>query len=435
LSSGPADVFVHDIYALDVTGDWVGPVDVSVLGGVIDRIDPNLVARPDQLRLDGAGLWLLPGVFDCHLHTGLSSWDLAEMLETPLSKRILETAQVLDKTLRAGVTSVRDAGISDAGVRDAVAAGYVPGPRLQVAVAGLSSTGGHSDGFLAGPGHECSVDYSLPDYPGRPPYLVDGPEEMRKAVRLLLRAGADWIKLFATRGVLAGSDGDFDPELSLDDMAMAVHEAARRQRPVMVHALGGPALGWAVQAGARSIEHGVFLTEADAAAMAAQDCFLVPTLVVYHQLAELAQAGGLSEGRAVRAAAVGEHLGEAVAIARAAGVRIALGTDFGHRKDHGRNLAEIPLLHSAGLSVAETLLAATSVGAELCAVGDHLGSLRPGYEFDAIVVDEDPSDLSVFAKPTAVTAVFKAGQPVLAHSRMVGDSSIADRNSHDKIPW
>ena len=271
---------------------------------------------------------------------------------------------------------------------------------------------------MAGPGLECSVDYSLPDYPGRPPHVADGPHEMQKVVRLVLRAGADWVKLIATRGVLATSDGGFDPELSFEELAVAVSEASRRQRPVMVHALGGDAISWAIQAGARSIEHGIFLTEAHAAAMAARGCFLVPTLVIYEQLAASARAGSLEAGRAARAIEVGEHLGEAVAIARAAGVKIALGSDFGHRDDHGRNLAELALLSRAGLSIEETLLAATSVGAELCGVGDRLGQVAPGYQFDAIVLDHEPADLERLREPGAVTGVFQRGVPVVAHPRL-----------------
>jgi len=370
------------------------------------------------VALDGEGLWLLPGIFDCHLHTGLSSFDTLELLHTPFSRRVLETAQVLRRTLRAGVTFVRDAGIADAGVRDAVAAGYVPGPAMQVAIVAIGSTGGAEDGFLAGPGFECSVDYSLPEYPGRPPHLADGPDEMRKAVRLALRAGADWIKLMATTGVLAMSDGGFDPELSFEEIAAAVAEAGHRRRPVMVHALGGDAIRWAIDAGARSIEHGIFLTEADAAAMAARGCALVPTLAIYHRLAELARSGDLAPGRAARAIEVGAHLGEAVRIAKAAGVKVALGSDFGHRDDHGRNLSELVMLRRAGLSIEETLLAATSVGAELCGVGERLGRLAPGYVFDAIVLDEEPADLEPLSQPGAVTGVFQRGAPVVAHPRL-----------------
>ncbi len=411
-------MFIRGANVLDEAGGFVGPVDVVVAHGVVVAVGRNLSPGASQVALDGDGLWLLPGIFDCHVHTGLSSFDTLELLRTPFSQRVLETAGVLRRTLSAGVTFVRDAGIADAGVRDAVTAGHVPGPKMQVSVVAIGSTGGHTDGFLTGPGLECPVDYSVPDYPGRPPYLADGPEEMRKVVRLVLRSGADWIKLVATRGVLATSDGGFDPELSFEDIAVAVREAGCRRRPVMVHALGGDAIGWAIEAGARSIEHGVFLTEADAAAMATRGCFLVPTLAIYERLVALARAGGLDPGRAARAIEVGEHLGEAVRIARAAGVKVALGSDFGHRDDHGRNLSELALLHRAGLSVEEALLAATSVGAELCGVGDRLGRIAPGYQFDAIVLDHEPTDLAQLSEPGAVTGVFQLGAPAVMHPRL-----------------
>lgn len=412
------DIFIRGASVLDEAGGFVGPMDVVVEHGVVVAVGRNLSPGASQVALDGDGLWLLPGIFDCHVHTGLSSFDTLELLRTPFSRRVLETAGVLRRTLSAGVTFVRDAGIADAGVRDAVTAGHVPGPTMQVSVVGIGSTGGHTDGFLTGPGLECSVDYSMPDYPGRPPHLADGPEEMRKVVRLVLRSGADWIKLVATRGVLATSDGGFDPELSLEDIVVAVREAGCRRRSVMVHALGGDAIGWAIEAGARSIEHGVFLTEADAAAMATRGCFLVPTLAIYERLVALARGGGLDPGRAARAIEVGEHLGEAVRIARAAGVKVALGSDFGHRDDHGRNLSELASLRRAGLSVEEALLAATSVGAELCGVGDRLGRIAPGYQFDAIVLDHEPTDLAQLSEPGEVTGVFQLGAPAVMHPRL-----------------
>ena len=421
-----SSIFVAGVHALDRGGGFAGPVDVSVIDGRVVGAGRSLRPARDQPRLDGRGLWLLPGVFDCHLHAGLASFDQLELMRTPLSRRVLETAHTLRRTLAAGVTFVRDAGIADAGVRDAVAAGLVPGPELQVSVVALGTTGGHGDGFLAGAGTDCPVDYMLPDYPGRPPYLADGPAEFRAAVRRLVRAGADWIKLLATGGVLsAGGDGEFAAELGEDEICAAVAEATRRRRPVMVHALGGPALRHAVQAGARSIEHGVFLTEADAALMAARGCALVPTLVIYDQLDAMARAGQLTGARADRARAVGTRLGQAVAIARDAGVPIALGSDFGHRADHGRNLAEIALLHRAGLSLEAALLAATAAGAELCGVAGRLGRLAAGYQFDAILLDEDPADPAVFTRPGCVTGVFQRGVPVVPHPRLADRAGAA----------
>jgi len=414
----PGSVFLHRVLALDRSGGFAGPLDVSVVDGEITGLGRNLTPVAGQPAIDGDGLWLLPGIFDCHLHAGLPSYDALELLNTPISRRIVETAQALRRTIEAGVTFVRDAGITDAGVRDAVADGVIPGPTLQICVVALGATGGHGDGFLAGPGRDCPVDYGLPDYPGRPPHLVDGPEEMRKAVRIVLRSGADWIKLLATGGVLSAGDGEFEPELADEEIRMAIAEAGRHRKPVMVHALGGPAIASAVTAGARSIEHGVFLTESDAALMAARGCALVPTLAIYDRLAEQARAGSLTGVRASRALAAGRHLGESVAIARAAGVTIALGSDFGHRDDHGSNLEEVGLLHRAGLTAAEALLAATWAGAELCGVGHRLGRLAPGYEFDAVLLDADPSDMRTYTRRTSVTGVFKRGVAVVRHPRL-----------------
>jgi imidazolonepropionase-like amidohydrolase len=411
-------LFIAGVHALDHGGGFTGPVDVSVIDGRVAGVGRGLRPARDQRRLDGHGLWLLPGIFDCHLHAGLASYDQLELLRTPISRRVLETAHTLRRTLAAGVTFVRDAGIADAGVRDAVAADLVPGPELQVSVVALGTTGGHGDGFLVGPGVECPVDYTLPDYPGRPPYLADGPAEFRTAVRRLVRAGADWIKVLATGGVLSAADGEFGAQLGEDEIRAAVAEADSRGRPVMVHALGGPALRHAVEAGARSIEHGVFLTEADAALMAARGCVLVPTLVIYDQLEAMARTGRLTGARADRARAVGARLGEAVAIARDAGVPIALGSDFGHRDDHGHNLAEITLLHRAGLSIEAALLAATAGGAELCGVGDRLGRIAPGYQFDAVLGDEDRANPAILTRPGCVTGVFQSGVPVVPRSRL-----------------
>lgn len=415
---GPVSLVLRGVRVLDEAGGFTDPVDLMTTGGRVKALAPRLPAARGHRDIDADGLWLLPGVVDCHVHIGLPSFDALELLRTPLSLRTLETAQALRRTLLAGVTCLRDAGGTDGGVREAVTRGYVPGPRLQVSVLAIGPTGGHGDGFLAGPGMECGTDYSVPDYPGRPPLCTDGPEEMRKMVRRLLRSGADWIKLMATGGVLAAGDGLFEPELTDDEIAMAVAEASRRGKGVMVHALGGPALRVAVQAGARSIEHGTFLTEADARLMAERGCALVPTLAVYHDLARLASAGKLTEVATLRMAQVAPKLGEAVAIARRAGVQIALGSDFGHRDQHGRNLVELCHLHEAGLTVQEALLAGTAGGASLCGIGDRVGRIAAGYEFDAVLLDEDPGDLSCFLTSDAVTGVFKDGVPVLPHVRL-----------------
>ena len=298
--------------------------------------------------------------------------------------------------------------------------GWQTVPSCRSRVVPISATGGHGDGFLAGAGLELPTDGMVPEYLGRPPHLADGVDDMRRVVRTILRSGADWIKLMATGGVMsAGADTstgeDLPAEFTEEEILAAVAEAGRRGKPTMAHALGGSAIGTAVRAGVRSIEHGLWLTEADAAGMAAAGTFLVPTLGIYAHLAE--QAGALPAAVASRAAAAGEVLGQAVRIAKAAGVPIALGTDFARRDMHGRNLSEITHLARAGLTGAEALLAATAHGAELCGLGDITGRLRVGYRFDAIVLDTDPSDTEIFTDPDSVTGVFAGGHAVRPHAR------------------
>ena len=142
------DIFIRGANVLDEAGGFVGPMDVVVEHGVVVAVGRNLSPGASQVALDGDGLWLLPGIFDCHVHTGLSSFDTLELLRTPFSRRVLETAGVLRRTLSAGVTFVRDAGIADAGVRDAVTAGHVPGPTMQVSVVAIGSTGRPHGRFL-----------------------------------------------------------------------------------------------------------------------------------------------------------------------------------------------------------------------------------------------------------------------------------------------
>jgi imidazolonepropionase-like amidohydrolase len=373
----------------------------------------------------------MPGVFDCHVHVGMSSTDTLTNLETPLSLRVLQTASNLSVTMAAGVTHVRDAGGVDAGLRAGIEQGLIAGPDLEVSIVMISQTGGHADGFLAGPGISISVEDFLPANPGRPPFIVDGEDSMRRAVREVLRAGADWIKVCTTGGVFGGAQALNETQLSVAEVAVAVREAARRGRGVMAHAVGTAGIELALDAGVRSIEHGIYLDEAQAARMAAENVFLVPTLVTYHRVVERVKAHPDLFPSAIREGVsdIAGVLGTCVPLARDAGVVIALGSDFATAEDHGSNLAEITYLHRAGLSVEEALLAATLRGAELSGVDDHQGRIAPGYTFDALLLDADPGDLSCFLSPSTVTGVFRAGEPVVLHPRLM-DATTAVMRAH-----
>jgi imidazolonepropionase-like amidohydrolase len=422
--SGDANSWLfRRVNVLGETGEFHGPVDVTVIDGIVVAVGGRADA-PTARVVDAEGLFLMPGVFDCHDHVGISTLDTAELLRTPITEWTMRAAANLRATLRGGVTFVRDAGGVDAGIRDAVAKRYVEGPTLQVSVTPLCQTGGHFDGFLRGPGREMFDGYLVPEYPGRPAFRVDGTDEMRRAVRTLLRAGADWIKLCATGGITSAYTEDDEPELTREEIEVAVTEAARKRKRVMAHAFGGTGLDNAIAAGVRSIEHGLFLTEEQATTMAARRIWLVPTLVIIRDLIQWARDGSGTPEMIRKALEIEPRLGDVVAIARDAGVPLALGTDFVHAQQHGLNLEELLLMHRAGLTPAETFLAATRGGADLCGVGDRYGRIAPGYVFDAIVLDEDPGDLALFGEPGTVKGVFQAGHALFPHARVASEVGV-----------
>jgi imidazolonepropionase-like amidohydrolase len=399
---------------LDEGGGFAGPLDVHVQEGRVTALGANLDA-PGAVDVDFTRLWLLPGVFDCHDHITLSTVGMLEILETPASQWALESARNARRTLEAGVTFVRDLAGADRGIRDALAAGIVPGPHLQISVTLICQTGGHGDAYLRGAGLEASL---TPESPGRPPYRVDGPDSMRAAVRATLRAGADWIKVATTGGLVSEHDEPLVPELTREEIEVAVFEAGRKGKHVAAHAYGGEGLTTAVEAGVRSIEHGGFLTEEQAKLMADRGCYLVPTLSAMRDCLRWAEEAALTPIQCRKILDLGLDLGECVRIAKEYGVPLASGTDYISRDQHGKNLEELTLMREAGLTPEETLLIATAGGAELCGVVHERGRIAPGYVFDAIVLDAEPGDLSVFRTSDAVTGVFQAGRPVVPHERL-----------------
>ena len=413
-----ASFVLRQAHVLDQGGGFSVPADVAVEDGRIVEVGPNITAEGTR-SLDAAGLWLMPGVFDCHAHPAMWSRDIVELLRTPITAWALAASTTLGETLHAGVTFVRDAGGVDQGLRMALERGDAAGPRLQLSIVLLTQTGGQMDGFLAGPGIEAPISYLIPDYPGRPPYRVDGVDEMRRAVRAILRAGADWIKIVAGSGPhVEGQDWD-GVEFTAEEISTAVTEAARARRAVMCDVKTPEAIEMCVRAGARSIEHGLFLDEERAVLMAANDAWLVPTVSIYQDFTERADAGLLSPGMTQVVRDMVERSKDRVRIAIESGVRIAIGSDAFGREMHGNNLRELLHMHEAGMPATDVLLAATVGGAELCGVAQEYGRIAPGYVFDAIVLEQDPSDLQIFANRDSVKAVFKAGVLQTAHPRLL----------------
>ena len=380
----------HGGTVYDGTAGRPTEADLVVEDGRILEIGTDL---DGDEAVDCAGGYLAPGFFDCHVHVTMDAPSQMQLIETPFSLQFYKAAANLKKTLDVGITSVRDAGGADQGIKEAVERGMIPGPRMQIAVIMLSQTGGHGDDWSI-----CGAEapFFVP-HPGRPSGVVDGPYEVRKRVREIIRAGADVIKVATTGGVLSARDDPRHPQFRDDEIAEMTAEATANGLHVMAHAQGAGGIKAALRNGVRSIEHGIFLDDEAIEMMLQRGAWLVPTLHAPRAVIAAAEAGlPIPEAQVAKARVVAESHVDSVRRAHEAGVRIAMGTDCGVGP-HGTNLDELELMVEAGLSPLEALHATTGSAAELLDVAGDRGTLRPGLRADLVQVDGDPADVGKLA--------------------------------------
>ena len=387
----------------DGSGADPGAADVTVEDGRIVDVGPGL---DGDEAIDATGLTILPGFFDCHVHVVMDTVDVWRITNRPYSLRYYTAAHSLRVTLDAGITSIRDAGGADLGIKEAVATGMIPGPRMQVSLTMLSQTGGHGDDWYP----SGSIVPMLGATPGVPDAIVDGPDEMRRKVRELHRMGADVIKIATSGGVLSARDNPQHAHFRSAELDVLVEEATAAGMFVMAHAQAADGIKNAVRAGIRSIEHGIFLDDEGIDLMLARGTWLVPTLVAARGVIEAAEAGAAIPPNVLdKARAVVDIHRDAFRAALAAGVRIAMGTDSGVTP-HGRNLRELELMAGLGMKPGAVLHAATRSAAELLGVADQRGSIEPGKDADLVLVEGDPYAFDTLRE--RITSVWLGGRRV-----------------------
>jgi imidazolonepropionase-like amidohydrolase len=369
----------------DGTGAAVAEADVAVVDGGIAEVGVGL---DGDEQVDVSGSTLLPGLFDTHVHVMIGHVDVWRLMQDPFSYRFYDAIRNLDATLRVGITTVRDAGGADLGVKQALEEGIVRGPRIQISIRMLSQTGGHGDGWLPSGAHA----QLFPDYPGSPGSIVDGPDEARRKVRELVRAGAEVIKIATSGGVLSPRDKPQQPGFDVEEIEAIVAEARAVGLWVMSHAQSTVGIKNAVRAGVRSIEHGIYLDDEAIQLMLDHEAYLVPTLVAPWGVIRAAEAGaGIPEQAVAKAREVVEAHRDSFRRAVEAGVKVAMGTDAGV-VPHGTNLEELQLMADGGMSPEDVLVATTRTAAELMGLGRELGTIEPGKRADLVVVAGDPLD-------------------------------------------
>jgi imidazolonepropionase-like amidohydrolase len=385
-------------------GEALGSADVLIEDDRIIGVGSGFDA---DAMVDCSGKTVFPGLFDCHVHLALSHINLWKHLQTPFSYRFYEALHNMAATVRSGITTVRDAGGTDLGMKEAAQNGLVLGPRMQIAIGMLSQTGGHGDAWLPS---GASADL-LPPYPGNPPTVVDGPDEMRRKVRELVRAGADVIKVATSGGVLSPRDEPTHAHFSLEELQMLVAEANSAGIWVMAHAQATDGIKNAIRAGIRSIDHGIYLDDEAIGMMLENGTYLVPTLIAPTGVTRAVEAGAqIPEASIRKAEEVIEVHKESFRKAVQAGVKIAMGTDTGVTP-HGENLMELSLMVEGGMTPLEALTATTRTAAELMGLDSDLGTVEPGKLADLVVVDGDPFEFDTIGR--RVEQVWMAGSQVV----------------------
>ena len=393
----------------DSIGGAAAIADVAVEG---DRIVGVGTGLDGDDSIDATGHAVLPGLIDCHVHFMVDG-DLDPMatVRTPFSMNFYLAAERMARTLATGITTVREAGGSDLGVKTAQQRGVVPGPDMQISITILSQTGGHGDTWEPCGAHMPSIIGVA--HPGKPHNIVDGPEEMRRKVRELIRAGADVIKVCTSGGVLSPRDDPRHGHYRDDELDVLVAEATAAGKWVMAHAQATDGIKSAVRAGIRSIEHGIYLDDEAIAMMLQRGTYLVPTLIAPMGVLEAADRGvnvpqyALDKTRMV----IDVHR-DSIRQAIAAGVKVAMGTDSGVTP-HGQNLRELEQMVTCGMTPAAALVATTRTAAELMGIADDRGSIEVGKRADLVIAGGDALD---------VTGLGQRVRTVIQNGRIVAEN-------------
>ena len=389
-----------------------GNSTVIVENGRVSRIDSGFTTPANATVVDERARTVMPGMTDVHVHLTMNSGEpwyasFTQKYSNPYAATVGLT-HALDMA-RAGFTTVRDLGGPTAAViavRDAVAEGRFPGPRIRVSGEALSIIGGHGDAATGLP-PELAEAVNKAELN---PTVCTGAQQCQEAVRRLAAAGVDVIKFHATGGVLDPGAMGLEQHFTNEEMKAIVDMAHAMHLKAAAHAHGAQGIIAATNAGVDSIEHGTYLDEAGASAMKAHGTFFSATLMAFSGVQRLLGTGKLAPASEAKANQVMSIWGRGLNIAYKTGVKIALGTDSAVAP-HSEANKEVELMVSkGGMTPRDALIAATKGGPELMGLSSQTGTLDPGKSADLIAVEGDP-----LVDPTAVQRVvyvMVAGRPI-----------------------
>ncbi|TPX17573.1 uncharacterized protein E0L32_012136 [Thyridium curvatum] len=381
---------------------------VSLADGKIVSISNGAIDDAGFTSIDATGMYLCPGLIDCHVHISFTPGTdtLGDLFGVDARESYFRQPWVCNEMLKKGFTSVRDTGGATFALKEAIADGVFPGPRLFISGKVLSQTGGHGDSRAR---HEigscCGGRIS-----SHCQQICDGVPDCLRAARQELRIGADFVKVMAGGGVASPFDAVSDIQFTPEEVKAITTVAKGRGTYVTAHAYTPDAIKMAIENGVQCIEHGNLIDAEVAKLMADNDVYLVPTLVAYSEMGDSRWAGFLPPKNLDKNAQILDRGLESLRIARDAGVTTCFGTDLlgplvsAQTKEFA--------IRSQVLSALEILQSATTKAAKLVRHEGSLGQIKEGFIADILVLNANPlDDITIFDKHTEhLCTVIKEGR-------------------------